>query len=445
MTQQASWLIRGGRVIDPSQDLDMVADVLLRAGKVAEIGASLAPSDAAVIEAAEQVVCPGFVDLHCHLREPGYEDKETIATGTAAAAAGGFTTVCCMPNTSPVLDSAPVLASVQRTAQAVGAVRVVPIAAITKEQAGHQMVEMGELAEAGAIAFSDDGHCVTDSGVMRRALEYSLLVRRPVVQHAEDPALSSGGGMHEGAVSARLGLGGWPRQAEEVIVARDLALAEITGAHLHVAHVSSAGSVALIQQARQRGIHVTAEVTPHHLTLTDDLVAGRWWSATASLPPYDTRTKVNPPLRPRKDVDALVAGLRDGTIDVIATDHAPHTTADKQCEYDRASFGISVLETALGSIMSLVHEGNLSLRRAVEALTAAPARVFGLPAGTLRPGAAADVTVFDPEREWSVDTTRFRSLGHNTPLDGVFLRGQVTHTFVDGALAFQLEDALPHE
>ena len=431
-------LIRGGRVIDPAQSLDQVGDVLLRDGLVAAIGPNLNADEAEVIEATGQIVCPGFIDLHCHLREPGYEAKETIATGTAAAAAGGFATVCCMPNTLPVLDMAPVLEALARTVAAQGVVRVHPIAAITREQAGRELVEMAELAEAGAVGFSDDGACLTNSGVMRRALEYSLLVRRPIIQHAEDPALSHHGVMHEGPVSARLGLPGWPGTAEEVIVARDIALAKVTGAHVHVAHVSSAGSVDLIRRAKAQGVHVTAEVTPHHLTLTDDLVAGHWWSATVSLPPYDTRTKVNPPLRPREDVDTLIAGLCDGTIDVIATDHAPHTTADKECEYDQAAFGISVFETALGSIMSLVQAEQLPLARAIEALTSGPAQIFGLAGGSLAVGAAADVTIFDPEREWCVDTSRFRSLGRNTPLDGVFLPSQVTHTFVGGKLVYRL-------
>ena len=431
-------LIRGGRVIDPAQSLDQVGDVLLRDGLVTAIGPNLNADEAEVIEATGQIVCPGFIDLHCHLREPGYEAKETIATGTAAAATGGFTTVCCMPNTLPVLDTAPVLEALTRTVAAQGVVRVHPIAAITRGQAGRELVEMAELAEAGAVGFSDDGACLTDSGVMRRALEYSLLVRCPIIQHAEDPALSHHGVMHEGPVSARLGLPGWPGAAEEVIVGRDIALAKITGAHVHVAHVSSAGSVDLIRRAKAQGIHVTAEVTPHHLTLTDDLVAGHWWSATASLPPFDTRTKVNPPLRPREDVDALIAGLCDGTIDVIATDHAPHTTADKECEYDQAAFGISVFETALGSIMSLVQAEQLPLARAIEALTSGPAQIFGLAGGSLAVGAAADVTMFDPEREWCVDTRRFRSLGRNTPLDGVFLPSQVTHTFVGGKPVYRL-------
>ncbi|MGH2350325.1 MAG: dihydroorotase, partial [Chloroflexota bacterium] len=345
-------LIRGGRVIDPANRLDAVADVLLRDGVVIEVGPGIsAPAGSRVIEAAGLVVTPGLVDLHAHLREPGFEEKETIRTGTEAAAAGGFTSVCCMPNTEPALDTAAAIQFVQRTARATGVVRVYPIGAITRRRQGRELAEMAELAEAGAVAFSDDGDCVTDSALMRHALEYSLIVRRPIVQHAEDKSLSQGGMMNEGPVAARLGLQGWPRQAEEVIVARDLHLAELTGAHLHVAHVSTAGTVDLIRQAKQRGVRVTAEATPHHLTLTDDLVAGHWWSATASLPPYDASTKVNPPLRTADDAGALLAGLKDGAIDCVATDHAPHATTDMHCEYALASFGMSYLETALGSLL----------------------------------------------------------------------------------------------
>jgi len=437
-----SILIRGGRVIDPSQSLDRVSDLLLRDGQVAAIGPNLVAEEAEVIPATGQVVCPGFVDLHCHLREPGYEEKETIATGSAAAAAGGFTTICCMPNTLPVLDTAPAIQALARMVESQSVVHVHPIAAITREQAGSELVEMVSLAEAGAVGYSDDGSCVTNSAVMRRALEYSMLVHKPIIQHAEDTALSQGGVMHEGKVSARLGLRGSPRLAEDVIVGRDIALAEVTGAHVHVAHVSSAGSVDLIRRAKGQGIKITAEVTPHHLTLTDDLVAGHWWSATAKLPPFDTRTKVNPPLRTQQDIDALITGLCDGTIDAIATDHAPHTITDKQCEYDQASFGISVLETALGSILGLVQANKVPLLRAIEALTIGPAKVFGLAAGSLAIGAVADITILDPEQEWCVDTARFLSLGHNTPLHGVFLPGQVTHTFVGGKLIYQLETGI---
>jgi dihydroorotase len=432
-------LIRGGRVIDPAHHLDAVADVLLRDGVVAEVGQGLAaPAGARTIDASGLVVAPGFVDLHTHLREPGFEEKETIRTGTEAAAAGGFTTVCAMPNTEPALDTAAAIEFVVRTARVAGIVRVYPIGAITRGRKGRQLVEMAELAEAGAVAFSDDGDCVQDSAVMRRALEYSLLVRRPIVQHAEDRSLSAGGLMNEGPVAARLGLPGWPRQAEEVIVARDVQLAELTGAHLHVAHVSAAGTVDHVRRARQRGVRVTAEVTPHHLTLTDDLVAGHWWSATASLPPYDTRTKVNPPLRTAEDCAALLAALKDGTIDCIATDHAPHAEQDKRCEYALAAFGISNLETALASVLSLVHAGKLDLVQAIATMTSRPAAVFGLPAGTLAAGAPADVVVVDPDREWCVDPQQMRSRGKNTPLAGLVLRGQVVTTIVGGEIVYEL-------
>lgn len=430
-------VIRGGRVIDPANGFDSVADVLLVDGHVVAVGAGLeAPSDARLIEAEGLVVTPGFVDLHTHLREPGFEEKETIQTGSAAAAAGGFTTLCCMPNTEPALDTAAALEFVRRTARVTAAVRVYPIAAITRGRKGGELVEMAELAQVGAVAFSDDGDCVMDSAVMRHALEYSLIVHRPIVQHAEDKSLSKGGQMNEGPVAAKLGLPGWPRQAEEVIVGRDLQLAELSGAHLHVAHVSSAGSLELIRRGKQRGLRVTAEVTPHHLTLTDDLVAGHWWSATASLAPYDASTKVNPPLRTAGDTEALLAALKDGTVDCIATDHAPHAESDKRCEYALAASGISNLETALGSVLSLVHAGRLELGEAVATLTSRPATVFNLPAGTLSIGAPADVTIFDPQREWCVDPQQMRSKGKNTPLAGHFLRGQVVTTIVGGDVVF---------
>jgi dihydroorotase len=439
----APLLIKGGRVIDPASGLDGTADVLIRDGLIAEVGRGAegrgisAPDGARVIDAGGLVVTPGFVDLHTHLREPGFEEKETIESGTRAAAAGGFTTLCCMPNTEPALDTAAALQFVLRSARATGVVRVYPIGAVTRGRKGRQLAEMAELSAAGAVAFSDDGDCVTDGAMMRHALEYSLIVRRPIVQHAEDKSLSHGGSMNEGPVAARLGLPGWPRQAEEVIVGRDLQLAELTGAHLHVAHASTAGTVDLIRQARARGIHVTSEVTPHHLTLTDDLVAGHWWSVTASLPPYDARTKVNPPLRTGADAGALLAGLKDGTVDCIATDHAPHATADKQCEYQLAAFGIANLETALGSVLSLVHEGKVELPEAVATMTSRPAAVFRLPGGRLTPGEPADVTVFDPDREWNVDPQQFFSKGKNTPLAGHFLRGQVLYTVVGGDLVFE--------
>jgi dihydroorotase len=435
----APLLIKGGRVIDPANGVDGVMDLLLRDGRVAEAGSIVsAPAGTRTVDAAGLVVTPGLVDLHTHLREPGFEYKETIESGTAAAAAGGFTTVCAMPNTEPALDTAAAIEFVRRSARVTGWVRVYPIGAITRGRKGKQLAEMVELAEAGAIAFSDDGDCVTDTAVMRNALEYSLIVRRPIVQHAEDKSLSAGGQINEGSVSARLGLKGWPSQAEEIVVARDVHLAELTGAHLHVAHVSTAGSLEHVRRAKQRGWRVTAEVTPHHLTLSDDLVGGHWWSATAALPPYDTSTKVNPPLRTSEDSEALIAGLKEGVIDCIATDHAPHASTDKECEYALAAFGISNIETALGSVMGLVHAGKLGLAEAVATMTSRPAAVFNLPAGTLSPGAPADVTLFDPEREWCVDPQQLRSKGKNTPLAGHFLRGQVVITVVGGEIVHEL-------
>jgi dihydroorotase len=432
-------LVRGGRVIDPANGRDATADVLLRDGVVVDVGEGLsAPDGARTIEAGGLLVTPGLVDLHTHLREPGYEEKETIRTGTEAATAGGFTTLCCMPNTEPALDTAAAIEFARRTARVSGLARVYPIGAITRGRKGREITEMAELADAGAVAFSDDGDCVADSAVMRHALEYSLVVRRPIVQHAEDKGLSAGGVINEGPVAARLGLKGWPRQAEEVIVARDTQLAELTGAHLHVAHVSTAGSADQVRRARQRGARVTAEATPHHLTLTDDLVGGRWWSATASLPPYDASTKVNPPLRAAEDASALIAALKEGVIDCIATDHAPHAATDKECEYGMAAFGISNIETALGSVLGLVHEGKLDLAEAIGTMTSRAAAVFGLPAGTLSVGAPADVTLIDLDREWCVDPQQMRSKGKNTPLAGHFLRGQAVLTIVAGEVVYEL-------
>ncbi len=424
-------VVRGGRLIDPARGIDAIADVVIRDGRVVE-GTPNQLDGARVLDARGLIVAPGFVDLHAHLREPGYEYRETVATGTAAAVAGGFTTVCAMPNTEPATDSPAVVEYVLQAARRDGSARVYVIGAITRGRKGKALADMIELANAGVVAFSDDGDCVTDPSLMRHALAYSVATGRPVVQHAEEKALTTGAQMHEGMVSARLGLPGWPRQAEETIVARDCELTALTGAHLHVAHVSAAGTLDFIRRARAKGTRVTAEVTPHHLTLTDDLVGGHWWSATASLPPYDTRTKVNPPLREPDDRDAMVAGLRDGAIDCIATDHAPHGTTDKHVEYAAAASGISNLETALGSVLSIVHAGALSLVEVIAALTCRPAGIFGLEAGTLAPGAPGDVVIFDPDREWCVDPAQFASKGRNTPLAGHVLRGQVIATIVGG-------------
>jgi dihydroorotase len=374
-----------------------------------------------VVDCRGLVLAPGFVDLHCHLRQPGLEHKETIATGTLAAAAGGFTTVCCMPNTEPAIDTAGTLQYVLDVAEREAAVRVRPIAAVTRGRAGAELTDMAELAAAGAVAFSDDGNPVASSVVMRHALEYANSFGRVVVDHCEDPALSRGGAMHEGLVSERLGLPGWPAAAEDVMVARDATLAEATGARVHIAHLSTAGSVEIVRAAKRRGVRITAEATPHHLTLTDE-----WVERGA----YDANCKVNPPLRTARDADALIEGLLDGTIDAIATDHAPHALVDKAVEFEQAAFGISNIETAFGSLMSLVHAGRLPFDLVIDKLTSGPCSVFGLDLP------ADDWVVLDPEAEWTVDTAAFRSRGRNSPLHGATFRGRVMLTICRGQIVY---------
>ncbi len=434
-------LIQGGRVIDPEQGIDGPADVLLEGGTVSAVGSNLAVVEGAkVLDASGRIVCPGFVDVHCHLREPGFEYKETIATGTLAAARGGFTTVCAMPNTNPPLDSRAAIEFVLDRAAKEGAVRVLPIGCITAGGKGAELAEMAELAEAGAIGFSDDGMPVSDSNLMRQALSYSSGLDLPIINHCEVHELSKGGSINEGWVSNRLGIKGVPGSAEDVMVARDIALAELTGGRLHVAHVSTMQSLEHVARAKERGLSVTCEVTPHHLTLTDEAVMGMTAESSRYAPltrqAYDPNAKVNPPLRGPSVVEALIEGLKEGTIDFIATDHAPHNAIDKMTTVDEAAFGISVLETALGSLMSLVHSGDVGLPLLVEKLTSAPARFLGHDLGTLRPGAPADVVIFDPDLEWTVDTAEFASKGKNTPLEGTALKGRVVATVFGGEVAY---------
>jgi len=437
--------IQGPRVVDPSQGLDAVADILIRGGKILAIG-SISDGDITegcqIIHASGLVASPGFIDLHCHLREPGFEQKETIRTGTEAAARGGFTAVCCMPNTEPPVDSAAVVDFVQRRCLAEGLVRVFPIGCVSKGRKGKELSEMAELAGAGVVAFSDDGDPVYDSNLMRLALTYTLDLGLPISNHCQERSLCRGGVMAEGWVATRLGLPGIPAAAEEAMMARDIALAELTGGQLHLAHVSSAGAVPLLRRGRERGLSVTAEVCPHHLTITDQWAFGSRGSETDTASPlsYDTFTKVYPPLRSQQDVDALVEALAEGVIDCIATDHAPHDLTSKQVTYQDAAFGISVLETALGSLLQLVHQGRLTLSTLVERLTIGPARVLGpgfAELATLQPGTPADVVLFDPNREWLVDPQRFASKGKNTPLQGTMLKGQVVATLVAGKVVFQ--------
>jgi dihydroorotase len=435
-------VIRGGRVIDPATKRDEIADVLVEDGRIAGVEPRITSSGVGEIDARRLVVAPGFVDLHTHLRDPGLEYKEDIASGTRAAARGGFTTLCAMPNTEPAMDTRSVIEYVLREAASRASVRVLPIGAVSKGRKGQELAEFGDLAAAGCIAFSDDGAPVWDATLMRRALEYASTFGLPIIDHCEDPSLAKDAVMHEGWVSTRLGLHGAPAAAEDTAVSRDIALAQATGARVHIAHVSTRGAVEAVRRAKARGVRVTAEVTPHHLTLTDEIVAfgalGRDELA------YNTDAKVNPPLRSQDDVDACVAGLADGTIDCIATDHAPHAMIEKLCEFDAAAFGISGLETAFGLSMRLVHDGRISIETLIERLTLAPVRALGLDRhvpgiGTLAVGAPAEVVLLDPATEWVVEPERFASKGKNTPLGGVTLKGAVVATIVGGRVVYESE------
>jgi len=425
-------LIQGGRIIDPSRGIDETGSLLITEGKISRLGrGEIAPPEPGcdTLHARGLIVCPGFVDLHCHLRQPGFEDKETIATGSQAAARGGFSTICCMPNTSPPLDSRATVDYVKSTAASEGVVRILPIGCISKGREGEELAPMSELASAGVIAYSDDGNPVLNSNLMRQALDCSRGLDLPIIDHTEDTILSEGGLMNEGIISTRLGLRGIPAAAEEIMIARDLILAQLTEARLHIAHVSTEGSVDLIRRGKEKGIKVTAEVTPHHLTLTEEKVIG-----------YNTNAKVNPPLRTKWDTQALIQGLKENVIDAIATDHAPHTEADKLVEFALAAFGISGFETALGSLLSLVHNGQLTLNTLISKLTCAPAKIIGNKygrLGSLEVGVSADVTIFDPDMEWVVDTKAFASKGKNTPLAGSRLKGRVMATISQGKLVYK--------
>jgi dihydroorotase len=423
-------LIKNGRIVDPAHGVDAVLDVLVRDGAIADTGRHLTPpaEPTEIIDATGRIVCPGLIDMHVHLREPGQEYKETVRTGTRAAAAGGFTAVCCMANTDPVNDTRAVTDYIQAKARAEGAVKVYPIGAVTRGLGGKDLAELAELAEAGCVAFSDDGKPVMNADLYRRAMEYTLPFGCPVISHAEDAELTRGGSVNEGVVSTELGLSGWPAAAEEIMVARDILLAELTGAHVHIAHASTAGTVRLLRDAKARGIRVTAEVTPHHLVLTEEAVRG-----------YDPNTKMSPPLRTRRDADTLVEALADGTIDCVATDHAPHALSEKEGEYDQAAFGIVGLETAVSLLLDrLVHPGRLSLSTLIARMSADPARLLNLPGGSLAPGTPADITLLDLDRELTIDPTRFHSKSRNTPFGGYRVRGGPIMTIVGGTIVWRM-------
>ncbi len=423
-------LICNGTIIDPSQSLEAKRDLLIRDGHVAEIAENISADDAEVFDATGLVVAPGFIDLHVHLREPGFEYKETIESGARAAVAGGFTSVCCMPNTKPINDNSSVTSFMLEQARKASLANVFPIGAITQGSKGEQLAEIGEMKRAGIVAISDDGKPVLDSGIMRRAMEYAADFNLPVVDHCEDCCGATGWAMHEGEYSALMGLKGLPGAAEDLHVSRDILLGEMTGAHIHIAHISTARSVDLVRQAKARGWHVTCEVTPHHFVLSDKDVYESG---------YNTNFKMAPPLRSQADVEAILEGLRDGTIDAIATDHAPHHANEKMYEFDKAPNGITGLETAVSLTLDrLVHRGVISLTRMVELLATNPARLFNLERGTLQVGALADVTLFDPEKQITVDAAKSESKSRNTPFDGWTLKGTPSATIVGGRVLWRL-------
>lgn len=420
-------LIKGGTVLDPASRKAFPKDILLADGKIAETGVDLSADGAEILDAAGKLVAPGLIDMHVHLREPGFEAKETIYSGTRAAAAGGFTTVACMPNTNPVTDNAAIILFIKYLALTKGAVNVYPIGAITRESKGKELAEMGDMQEAGAVAFSDDGSPVMNADLMRKAMQYARMLDLPIISHCEDKNLSAGGAMHEGYMSTMLGLKGIPAAAEEVMIARDIILAEETGCRLHIAHVSTAGSVQLLREAKAKGVKITAEATPHHFTLTAEAVSG-----------YNTATKVSPPLRTDTDIAAVKAGLADGTIDVIASDHAPHTIEEKDVEYDLAPSGMVGLETTVGLVWTeLVATGVLTPLQAIEKMTVNPAAILGIPKGTIQKGADADLTIIDPALSWVVDPEQFAGKGRNSPFAGRILQGRTCVTIVGGRVVIR--------
>ena len=424
-------LIKGGMVIDPAAKFEGAADVLISDGKVLEVRPNIKEPGATVIEAKGRIVVPGLIDIHTHLREPGHEEEETIESGTKAAAHGGVTTIFCMPNTHPPLDNAPAVEFVLLKAQKEGHVNVFPIGCITKDSAGEELAEIGVLKKAGVVAVSDDGSPVMNSQVMRRALQYTKMFNLPVIAHCEDKNLTKGGAMNDSHVSMVLGLRGIPKQSEEIMVSRDIMLAELTGGHLHIAHVSTAGSVELVRQAKKKGIKVTAETCPHYFSLTDEAVKD-----------YDTNTKMNPPLRSQEDIEAIKIGLADGTIDCICTDHAPHTEEEKNKEYDLAPFGIIGLETMLALVNTeLIDKKVLTWGQAVEKLAVNPAKIFGLAGrGTLKAGSIADITIIDPDKEYVFTAKDFVSKSKNSPFIGRKLKGRAEVTIVGGKVAWPIKE-----
>ena len=427
----AKLLIRNGRVIDPASGLDRIADVLVEDAVIAGVGENLEVPGADRFDAGGMVVAPGFIDMHVHLREPGFEHAETIETGARAAAAGGFTSICPMPNTKPVNDNPTVTSYIIGRAERFAVVNVFPIGAITKNSAGEELAAIGSMKNAGVVAISDDGQPVMNARVMRRAMEFARAFNLPVIDHCEDLHLSAGGDMHEGFDSVRLGLRGIPGVSEDVMVARDILLAELTGARFHVAHVSTKNSVGMVAHARSRGLRVSAEATPHHIALAD-----------STMPPYESNYKMKPPLRSASDVEAVRAGIVAGAVEVIASDHAPHPGSEKMQEFEKCPFGVIGLETALAIVLeTLVHTGRIGLARLVELFTAGPARVLGLNRGRLSAGAPADVTIFDPERSWTYDVNKSYSKSRNTPFDGRTFRGGPVATIVNGRFVWRADRA----